>query len=64
MGWWKRERGRERGSTCTSVAPYVCRFIPFHEIKTACVLAVDDDITMLTADELEFGYKVEFLSRV
>jgi glucuronyl/N-acetylglucosaminyl transferase EXT2 len=42
------------------------RFYPYHEIKTACVLAVDDDITMLTADELEFGYKAwqEFPNRL
>ena len=37
------------------------RFYPYHEIQTACVLAVDDDITMLSSDELEFGYKVEQL---
>ena len=34
------------------------RFYPYPEIQTACILAVDDDITMITADELEFGYKV------
>ena len=33
-------------------------FYPYPEIQTACVLAVDDDITMITEDELEFGYKV------
>ena len=38
----------------------ILRFYPYHEIQTACVLAVDDDITMLSADELEFGYKVTF----
>ena len=36
----------------------VFRFYPYNEITTAAVLSVDDDITMLTADELEFGYKV------
>ena len=49
--------------TQTSVL-LVFRFYPYHEIKTACVLAVDDDITMLTADELEFGYKVTIIRTV
>ena len=34
------------------------RFYPYAEIETECVLALDDDITMLTVDELEFGYQV------
>ena len=34
------------------------RFYPYSEIETECVLALDDDITMLTVDELEFGYQV------
>ena len=34
------------------------RFFPYHEIETECILALDDDIVMLTADELEFGYEV------
>ena len=34
------------------------RFFPYAEIETEAVLALDDDITMLTADELEFGYQV------
>lgn len=37
---------------------YVCRFYPYDEIETEAVLAIDDDIVMLTADELEFGYEV------
>lgn len=36
------------------------RFFPYTEIKTDCILALDDDIVMLTADELEFGYQVSF----
>ena len=46
--------------TCSmlTVVILLFRFYPYHEIETACVLAVDDDISMLTADELEFGYKV------
>ena len=34
------------------------RFYPYGEIETEAVLALDDDITMLTVDELEFGYQV------
>jgi len=34
------------------------RFQPYEEIQTEAVLSLDDDITMLTTDELEFGYQV------
>jgi Glycosyl transferase family 64 domain len=34
------------------------RFLPHPEIETECVLSLDDDITMLTTDEIEFGYHV------
>lgn len=34
------------------------RFYPHPEIETECVLSLDDDITMLTTDEIEFGYQV------
>ncbi|KAK3099014.1 hypothetical protein FSP39_025286 [Pinctada imbricata] len=42
------------------------RFFPYHEIDTECILALDDDIVMLTSDELEFGYEVwrEFPDRL
>lgn len=42
------------------------RFYPYHEIETDCVLAMDDDITMLTADELEFTFQTwrEFSDRI
>ncbi|XP_060068340.1 exostosin-2-like [Ylistrum balloti] len=42
------------------------RFFPYDEIETECILALDDDIIMLTADELEFGYEVwrEFPDRL
>ncbi|XP_071791199.1 exostosin-2-like [Asterias amurensis] len=42
------------------------RFYPYDEIETECVLAIDDDILMLTPDELEFGYEVwrEFPDRL
>lgn len=36
------------------------RFYPYEEIETECILAIDDDINMMTADELEFGYQVLF----
>ena len=34
------------------------RFYPFNEIETEAILAIDDDILMLTPDELEFGFQV------
>ncbi|KAI8791941.1 exostosin-2 [Biomphalaria glabrata] len=34
------------------------RFFPYDEIETECILALDDDIVMLTPDEMEFGYEV------
>nr|CAG4651611.1 EOG090X01LY [Triops cancriformis] len=34
------------------------RFFPYPEIETEAVLALDDDIVMLTTDELEFGFEV------
>ncbi|KAI4457900.1 exostosin heparan sulfate glycosyltransferase -related [Holotrichia oblita] len=42
------------------------RFYPFEEIETEAILSIDDDIIMLTADELEFGYEVwrEFPDRL
>ena len=36
----------------------ICRFYPYDEIETEAILALDDDITMLTTDEIEFGYEV------
>lgn len=42
------------------------RFYPYAEIETEALLTIDDDIVMLTADELEFGYEVwrEFPDRI
>ncbi|XP_077293542.1 exostosin glycosyltransferase sotv [Arctopsyche grandis] len=42
------------------------RFYPYDEIETECMLTIDDDIIMLTPDELEFGYEVwrEFPDRI
>jgi len=42
------------------------RFYPYDEITTEAVLSLDDDISMLTADELELGYQVwrEFPDRL
>lgn len=42
------------------------RFYPYEEIETEAILNIDDDIVMLTADELNFGYEVwrEFPDRI
>ncbi|XP_039259213.2 exostosin-2-like [Styela clava] len=42
------------------------RFYPFADIETEAILAIDDDIVMLTADEIEYGYQVwrEFPDRL
>ncbi|CAH1799396.1 unnamed protein product [Owenia fusiformis] len=42
------------------------RFYPYDEIETEAILALDDDIVMMTTDELEFGYQVwrEFPDRL
>lgn len=42
------------------------RFYPYAEIETEALLSIDDDIVMLTADELEFGFEVwrEFPDRI
>lgn len=37
------------------------RFYPYDEIETEAVLSIDDDIIMLTADEVEFAYEVRLL---
>ncbi|KAK2499871.1 hypothetical protein MC885_006670 [Smutsia gigantea] len=37
------------------------RFFPYDEIETEAVLAIDDDIIMLTSDELQFGYESQKL---
>ena len=40
------------------LSSYVSRFYPYDEIETEAILALDDDILMLTTDELEFGFQV------
>lgn len=42
------------------------RFYPYDQIETEAVLSIDDDIVMLTPDELEFGFEVwrEFPDRI
>lgn len=42
------------------------RFYPYDDIETECQLTIDDDIVMLTPDELEFGFDVwrEFPDRI
>ena len=42
---------------CKSLTPF-SRFYPYEEITTEAILSLDDDINMLTSDELEFGYQV------
>lgn len=42
------------------------RFFPFDEIETEAVFSLDDDIIMLTPDEVEFGFQTwkEFPERL
>lgn len=42
------------------------RFFPYKEIETEAILHIDDDIVMLTSDEIEFAYEVwrEFPDRI
>lgn len=42
------------------------RFYPFNSIETEAIFAIDDDITMLNADEIEFSYQTwrEFPDRI
>lgn len=35
------------------------RFIPYDEIETEAVFSLDDDIVMLTIDEMEFAFEVK-----
>ena len=37
------------------------RFYPYKDIKTAAILSLDDDVSILTVDEIEFGYKVDIV---
>jgi len=43
---------------CLTLLVLFFRFYPYDEIETEAILALDDDILMLTVDELEFGYEV------
>lgn len=42
------------------------RFFPYREIETEAILHIDDDIVMLTSDEVEFAFEVwrEFPDRI
>ncbi|KAH1028394.1 exostosin-2 isoform X1 [Dendroctonus ponderosae] len=42
------------------------RFYPYREIETEAILHIDDDIVMLTSDEIEFAFEVwrEFPDRI
>lgn len=51
----------EVNSPILAHSPLPTRFYPYDEIETECILALDDDIIMLTADEMEFGYEVRHL---
>ena len=37
------------------------RFYPYAEIETEAVFSLDDDITMLSTDEIEFGFQVTII---
>ena len=37
---------------------HACRFYPWAEIETDAVFSIDDDINMLSADEIQFGFEV------
>ena len=43
-------------SVCTALP--ACRFYPYPEIETDAVLSIDEDINMLSADEIQFGFEV------
>ena len=43
---------------CTKKLINQLLFLPLSDIETEAVLALDDDINMLTTDELEFAYQV------
>ncbi|KAG1676608.1 Exostosin-2 [Nymphon striatum] len=42
------------------------RFYPYDEIETQAIMSIDDDIVMMTSDEIEFAYHVwrEFPDRI
>lgn len=40
------------------------RFYPYEEIESEAILTIDDDIIMLTADELDFGFVYSHLECV
>ena len=44
-------------SHCRTVR-FFFRFFPYKEIETEAIFSLDDDIVMLTADEIEFGFEV------
>lgn len=40
------------------IASHAYRFYPYAEIETDAVLSIDDDINMLSAAEIQFGFEV------
>jgi len=49
---------RTSKSSFDKMSLFLCRFYPYNEVETEAILAIDDDILMLTPDELEFGFQV------
>jgi len=49
---------RTRKSSFDKMSLFLGRFYPYNEVETEAILAIDDDILMLTPDELEFGFQV------
>ena len=42
--------------------PCLRSFYPYEVIETDAVLSIDDDINMLTADEIQFAFEVRMMS--
>jgi glucuronyl/N-acetylglucosaminyl transferase EXT2 len=42
----------------SSVNKLTNRFLSYPEIKTDAILCIDDDITMVTSEEIQFGFEV------
>jgi glucuronyl/N-acetylglucosaminyl transferase EXT2 len=45
----------------SSVNKLTNRFLSYPEIKTDAILCIDDDITMVTSEEIQFGFEVWWL---
>ena len=49
---------KETSETFYNSFNVVFRFFPFEEVETEAIFSLDDDITMLTADEIQFAFEV------